>query len=91
MKKGTAMKPIGNTMDHYWRVIGMANATATDLVSSMSSGQLSARDWADMVEACRRCDWVPECDRLLASDPTLSDAPARCANCFRFAALGAAQ
>ena len=83
------MKPIGNTMDHYWRVIGMARATDTNLVTAMDRGQLSVQEWANMVETCRRCDWVPECDHLLASDPALNDAPARCANCFRFAMLSA--
>ena len=81
------MKPIGNTMDHYWRVIGMATATVVNLVEAMDRDRLSVSEWANMVETCRRCDWVPECDRMLARSPNLKDAPTRCANCFRFASL----
>jgi len=83
------MKPIGNTMDHYWRVIGMANATNVDLVEAMDQHRLASREWAKMVETCRRCDWVPECDRLLAEGPDLDQAPSRCGNCRRFEALSA--
>lgn len=85
------MKPIGNALDHYWRVIGMANATNVNLVEAMDQHRLSQKEWADMVNACRHCDWVTECDRLLSRSPDLQDAPHRCANCFRFAELSANQ
>lgn len=85
------MKPIGKSMDHYWRVIDMANATDVNLVQAMDENRLTAQDWAEMVETCRRCDWVPECDRLLSRAPNLQNAPSRCANCFKFAGLAAAQ
>ena len=85
------MKPIGKSMDHYWRVIGMANATDVNLVQAIEENRLTAQEWANMVETCRRCDWVPDCDRLLARDPKLQDAPSRCANCFKFASLATTQ
>lgn len=81
------MKPIGNPLDHYWRVIGMAKAADVDLVKAMDEHRLSIDEWAKMVETCCHCDWVPDCDRLLATHPKLEQAPPACANCVRFETL----
>lgn len=83
------MKPIGNSLDHYWRVIGMAKATDAKLVEAMDTHRLTSTEWANMVETCRRCDWVEGCDRLLANNPDLEQAPSQCLNCQRFAELTA--
>lgn len=85
--KGMDMKPLGNSMEHYWRVIGMANAVGVDLAEARDSGALSEDLWADMVQLCRKCQWEDGCSKFLETPHTDQMAPFNCLNAVRFEAL----
>lgn len=81
------VKPLGDSNRHYWLAKSMAQATGADIVGAHEAGRLSQEDWAQMVQACRGCDWVAGCVRWLQRTPSASDVPETCANCGRFSDL----
>lgn len=81
------MKPLGNSMEHYWRVIDMANAVGVDLTEARESGALSEELWADMVQLCRSCQWTDGCAGFLDKATGDQMAPFNCLNAKRFEAL----
>jgi hypothetical protein len=83
------MKPMGNSMDHYWRVIDMANAVGADPAAAMDQGVLSGSEWANMVTLCRSCDWVDGCKKFLASEDRPVPVPSQCLNAQTFRRLTA--
>ena len=58
----------------------MAQATGVDLVAAMRTGTLDIADWAEMVAACRGCEWDKGCDRWLLGQPETAVAPRSCRN-----------
>lgn len=86
------MKPLGDTRSHFWRIQRMAQVTETDLSAAMAQAELSSAEWAEMVEACRGCDWAEGCERWLAAHSAESEAmpPRTCRNRDRFERLRAA-
>lgn len=71
-----------------WRVLGMADATGTDLVRAYEEGRLSQEDWAETVTRCRGCQWAEGCDAWLdAADGSERPVPQACPNAARFDAL----
>lgn len=74
------MKPLGDRNAHYWKVIGMAKACEAEPQAAFASGDLSSRDWAELIENCRGCPRPAACDRLLAAFPTLQSPPDYCVN-----------
>lgn len=83
------MRMLGNRMHHVRLVTRMAQATQTDLVSSVSAGDLCQRDWADMVETCRSCGWADACPDWLDANTCAVNAPDTCPNRIRFTTLKA--
>ena len=81
------MKPLGDPRAHYWRVIGMAQATGVDLVGAFETERLSSETWAHMVNRCRACSCVAGCDRWLAAGNTACVPPRGCENRERFGLL----
>ncbi|WP_353308653.1 DUF6455 family protein [Shimia sp. NS0008-38b] len=85
------MKPLGDRRHHYWLAQRMAQLTQTDLVAAREAAALSQKDWAEMVEHCRGCDWEAGCGRWQAqqalADSPAENAPEGCANQARFAQL----
>ena len=59
------MKPLGNTVNHFWKMNRMARVTGVDPAEAYEKGDLSTAEWADMVTRCRGCDWVDGCGRFL--------------------------
>jgi len=83
------MKPIGNSMDHYCRVIDMANAVGVDPAKAMDQGVLKGSEWANMVSLCRSCDWVDGCKKFLARETSPASVPSQCLNAQTFRRLAA--
>jgi hypothetical protein len=81
------MQTLGNARDHFWRVIGMANATQVDLSTALDEGAINIDEYAGMITGCQGCEKVDACDRLLAQKPQLDQAPDYCLNRTTFAAL----
>lgn len=75
------MKRLGDRTQHYWLAQRMAKTTGTDLVGAYDAGDLSQDQWAEIIEACRGCDWTEGCERWLAKTESADDAPAGCPNC----------
>ncbi|MCG7493734.1 DUF6455 family protein [Thalassobius sp. Cn5-15] len=61
------MKPLGNLKRHFWLVKRMAKTTGVDLAAARDGGQLSQKDWAQMVSRCRTCSTPEACSRWLDS------------------------
>ncbi|MBJ6371333.1 DUF6455 family protein [Sedimentitalea arenosa] len=74
------MRVMGKLMDHVRLVARMAGATRTDLVAAHAQGELTQRDWAKMVQTCRRCGWSDECADWLDCHETAESAPGQCPN-----------
>lgn len=83
------MQPLGDPRGHYWRVIGMSHACNVDLEKARDGGALSSASWADMVQRCRGCPCVGQCDRSLARGDVAA-APDYCVNQASFERLKAA-
>ena len=81
------MQTLGNPRDHFWRMIKMAKATNVDLSTALDEGVIDSAQYANMVHACRGCEKVGACDRLLARLPKLDQAPEYCVNGATFAKL----
>lgn len=81
------MKVLGKLMDHVRLVARMAKATNTDLVGASEAGDLSQKDWAKMVQTCRRCTWADDCGDWLDKHETEACAPGTCLNRERFETL----
>lgn len=81
------MQTLGNARDHFWRVIKMAKANRVDLSDALDEGAITVDDYADMITGCRGCAQVGACDRLLATQPVLAEAPDYCVNRKTFAQL----
>ena len=88
-------KPLGETVTHYWLALTMARAVGVDLVAEMDAGRLSPGDWADLVQACRGCDWERDgggCGRWLSLQiPGEAPIPSSCVNHATFERLRAAE
>ena len=85
------MQTLGDQTVHYWLAQKMAKITETDLVAAMETAGLTQEDWAEMVQACRGCDWSDGCPRWLERQAEPVDlAPSECVNRDRFAALKSA-
>ena len=81
------MTPLGDIRQHLTLVRRMARATGVDLDDAMQDGQLSNKDWADMVTNCRGCSNVAACQaRLQALELAGSHdhAPEYCENSASF-------
>lgn len=82
------LRPLGAQTGHYWRVQRMARALDVDLVAAWDSAHLPPEDWAEMITACRGCDWTKGCGRWLARDAEgARPVPPGCVNGARFEAL----
>ena len=81
------MQTLGNVRDHFWRVIKMAKANRVNLSDALDEGQITVDEYADMINGCRGCSEVGKCDRLLAAQPALAEAPEYCVNRNTFAQL----
>ena len=81
------MQTLGDAREHFWRVIKMAKACEVDLSTALDENKINIAEYADMVTACRGCEQVERCDRLLADVARLDRAPEYCVNGETFADL----
>ena len=81
------MQILGQLMRHVRLVAGMAKSTETDLVGAVQAGDITHHDWAEMVQTCRKCNWVGNCTDWLATHQKADSAPGACLNQSRFTAL----
>ncbi|PSL21938.1 DUF6455 family protein [Shimia abyssi] len=83
------MKPLGDSNTHFWLAQRMARITDTDLVTAMARAEITQADWAEMITACRGCDWTKGCQRWLArhAGEHDQDIPQDCENHDRFQRL----
>ena len=81
------MKPLGKTKHHYWLAQRMAKVTGTDLAAAQRNGDLDQDQWANMVRACRKCDWSEGCERWLDSHDQSDMVPEACPNCGKLTVL----
>jgi len=84
------MQILGQLMRHVRLVAGMAKSTEIDLVGAVNAGDLTQKDWADMVQTCRKCSWAGDCPEWLAAHQNEDCAPDTCLNQARFGALKSA-
>lgn len=84
------MPHLGEVMAHVRLVLRMGRATGADIVAAHRNGHLSQQDWARMIRSCQGCACAHQCPDWLDEHETAFDAPERCPNRARFAALKAA-
>ncbi len=81
-------KPLAPEKVALWRVLGMADATGTDLVRAYEEGRLSHDAWAETVTRCRSCRWADGCDQWLEGDDGADrPVPQACRNAATFERL----
>lgn len=81
------MQTLGDARAHFWRVIKMAKACDLDLSTALDEDRINIAAYADMITGCRGCAEVGKCDRLLAEQAHLDQAPGYCENGDTFARL----
>ena len=81
------MTPLGDLRRHFLLVKGMAKATDTDVEGAYAAGRLDQDEWAEMVQACRGCQWTEGCEAWLAGGQGAAVAPKPCCNRARLAML----
>jgi len=81
------MQTLGDPRAHFWRVIKMSNACGVDLSTALDENKIDITRYADMIERCRGCEAVANCDRQMAKHERLAQAPAYCENRAVFASL----
>lgn len=84
------MKPLGDTLRHYWLAQRMAKEAGLDLALAQDRGLLPQREWAAMVRKCRGCEWADGCTHWLETQQDGRALPDACANSRTFAALQSA-
>lgn len=85
------MQKLGEMREHLLRVVKMSGACGVNLSTALDERHIDAPEYADMVTRCRGCSEVGKCDKLLATMPVLSEAPAYCENRDEFAQLRGVQ
>ena len=81
------MQTLGDAREHFWRVIKMAKACEVDLSTALDEDKINIAAYADMITGCRGCAQVERCDRLLAEQVHIEQAPNYCVNRETFAEL----
>jgi len=81
------MHPLGDKGRHYWLLQDMARATDVDLVGAFRDGRITSRDWAEMIDLCRACDWGDGCQTWLQAGKAPRPIPRHCRNSARLAQL----
>ena len=81
------MHRLGDPRTHLQLMCRMGQHAGVDLAQAHATGQLTQREWADMVQACRRCAWGADCGGWLDQVDCDGDPPERCPNKSRFALL----
>lgn len=74
------MQTLGDARAHFWRVIKMAKACEVDLSTALDEDKINIAEYADMITHCRGCEEVGKCDRLLAKQAHVDEAPGYCVN-----------
>lgn len=59
------MQPLGDAMYHLQLLARMGQALEVDLIQAFEAGDLSAEDWAAMVQSCRGCTMPEDCQHWL--------------------------
>nr|WP_321251922.1 DUF6455 family protein [uncultured Ruegeria sp.] len=85
------MSPLGHIMTHLRLVLRMGQATGVDIAAAHKGGYLTQRDWSNMVQRCRGCNWASACPEWLDRCEDASNAPEICVNKAQFAVLKARQ
>jgi len=81
------MQTLGDARAHFWRVIKMAKACEVDLSAALDEDKINIAEYAEMIAGCRSCADVEQCDRLLADQAQVGQAPEYCVNNQTFARL----
>lgn len=81
------MQPLGDAREHFWRVIKMADACDVDLSTALDEDRINIAAYADMITGCRSCRQVAACDKLMAEETQIDQAPLYCVNKDTFAEL----
>lgn len=88
---GPRPRPLGGQTRHYWRAVGMAQATGADLQRALDRGVISHADWACLVQRCRGCNWAEGCGCWMArQEKGAAAVPAACPNAELFTRVTAA-
>ena len=59
---------LGDPATHFWLTRSAARAMGVNLSEAMAAGQLTARDYSEMVTNCRACRAVAGCQHWLATE-----------------------
>ncbi|MDA7429964.1 DUF6455 family protein [Primorskyibacter aestuariivivens] len=87
------MRPLGPRLSHFWKLQNMLRVTGTDATEAFDQGDLTQKQWAELVETCRGCQWTGGCNRYMERARLAGhqeDAPPQCRNQEALAALRAA-
>lgn len=87
------MQPLGDAMHHLNLLARMGKAMDVDLAQAFARDEISAADWAEMIQSCRGCSIPQGCQRWLEAmergaetpDPVLP--PQACCNAERLVQL----
>ncbi|MDU8927316.1 DUF6455 family protein [Alisedimentitalea sp. MJ-SS2] len=60
--------PLGDPATHFWLTRSAARAMGVNLSEAMATGQLTPRDYSEMVTNCRACHMVEGCQHWLATE-----------------------
>lgn len=72
------MRPLGDAMHHLHLLTRMGQQLGLEFTHAFETGEISAADWAEMVQACRGCDQPQACQHWLqAQDHMVDTAPQR--------------
>lgn len=82
------VEPLGDPSRHFWMTRSVARSLGVSLSEAMAQGDISAKDYADMVTRCRRCHHVECCEKWLGTQALMAKyAPDFCVNKGVFGSL----
>lgn len=72
---------LGDPATHFWLTRSVARVMGVSLSQAMANGDLSARDYGEMITTCRTCPHVAQCQAWLGTPRDgVADAPDHCLN-----------
>lgn len=63
------MSSLGDPDLHFWLTRSVGRTIGLNFTEALQEGRLTARGYADLVEACRACPNVSRCQHWLAGKP----------------------
>jgi hypothetical protein len=82
------LRTLGDPARHFWLTRSVARTLGVNLSDAMAGGDLTAGDYAALVNRCRTCQCADKCELWLATQSARpSEPPAHCPNAAALARL----